>query len=121
MSYKYLTIALLHWLGRQRLWCTIYQKLIGYYYRYIAEFTSRDESVESASKSADAYKIVNFFTNGLELTHPIRLYLMLNFSIFYYLTAKYPSKTRFIAQLALDEARKELHKVKGSIAMIMQG
>ncbi len=53
--------------------------------RYLAEFQSGDFRKESSAKALEAYtsasKIANEF---LPPTHPIRLGLALNFSVFYY-------------------------------------
>merc|ERR1712066_117369 len=56
-----------------------YQKMKGDYYRYIAEFT------EGTDKNAAA-------ENGLQVTHPIRLGLALNYSVFQYEVLQNPDE-----------------------------
>lgn len=57
----------------------------GDYYRYIAEYTTKDNK-DSVGKSAlEAYQAAEDIANkDLETTDPIRLGLALNFSVFYY-------------------------------------
>merc|ERR1712060_43640 len=62
-----------------------YQKMKADYYRYIAEFTA-DEAKKKASENArlayeEASKVA---ANDLAVTHPIRLGLALNYSVFQY-------------------------------------
>ncbi|GMP94879.1 hypothetical protein CsSME_00044153 [Camellia sinensis var. sinensis] len=52
-----------------------YLKMKGDYHRYLAEFKVGDERKEAAEDTMNAYKAP---------THPIRLGLALNFSVFYY-------------------------------------
>ena len=55
------------------------------YYRYIAEFRSGDEKSKAAEEArkayADAAKVAK---DDLAVTHPIRLGLALNYSVFMY-------------------------------------
>lgn len=57
----------------------------GDYHRYQAEFASGDEKKEAAENSLKAYKSASDIAlEQLAPTHPIRLGLALNFSVFYY-------------------------------------
>lgn len=57
----------------------------GDYYRYLAEFATGDERKDAADESLMAYKVAsNIAVKDLTSTHPIRLGLALNFSVFYY-------------------------------------
>ncbi|CAI0557960.1 unnamed protein product [Linum tenue] len=57
----------------------------GDYYRYLAEFKSSDERKEVADQSMKAYQAASTAAEAdLPPTHPIRLGLALNYSVFYY-------------------------------------
>ncbi|KAJ7740879.1 14-3-3 protein [Mycena olivaceomarginata] len=62
-----------------------YHKMMGDYHRYLAEFATGDKRKDSADKSLEAYKAASdVAVTELPPTHPIRLGLALNFSVFYY-------------------------------------
>lgn len=57
----------------------------GDYHRYKAEFATGNDRKEAAENSLVAYKAANDIAlTELPSTHPIRLGLALNFSVFYY-------------------------------------
>merc|ERR1712173_94279 len=62
-----------------------YQKMKADYYRYIAEFTDGDAKSKAAENARlayeDAHKVAE---KDLAVTHPIRLGLALNYSVFQY-------------------------------------
>ncbi len=71
-----------------------YYKMKGDYHRYLSEFQSSDARKESSGKALDAYQHATEWSHrDLPPTHPIRLGLALNFSVFYY--GMYTSKTDF--------------------------
>ncbi|KAJ2512737.1 14-3-3-like protein GF14 mu [Coemansia sp. RSA 1939] len=86
-----------------------YFKMEGDYYRYLAEFLQTSDR-ENASKSAEeAYnEATKIATEKLPSTHPIRLGLALNFSVFYYEIANSPEKACKLAKNAFDDAISEL-------------
>ncbi|KAL3619690.1 14-3-3 protein 7 [Castilleja foliolosa] len=59
-----------------------YYKMKGDYFRYVAEFKSGYDRKESSDQSLKAYEAPA--ATDLAPTHPIRLGLALNFSVFYY-------------------------------------
>jgi len=86
-----------------------YKKMKGDYYRYLAEFQSGEDRQKSADASLDAYKTASEVANGgLAPTHPIRLGLALNFSVFYYEILNSPDRACHLAKQAFDDAIAEL-------------
>ena len=77
----------------------------GDYHRYLAEFALGDKRKESADKSLEAYKAATeVATTELAPTHPIRLGLALNFSVFYYEILNSPDQACHLAKQAFDDA-----------------
>lgn len=86
-----------------------YYKMKGDYYRYLAEFATGNCRKEAAEQSLVAYKAASDQANGdLAPTHPIRLGLALNFSVFYYEILNSPDRACRLAKAAFDEAIAEL-------------
>ncbi|CAI0444808.1 unnamed protein product [Linum tenue] len=80
-----------------------FYKMKGDYYRYLAEFKAGDERKEVADQSMKAYQEAD-----LPPTHPIRLGLALNYSVFYYEILNSPERACHLAKQAFDEAIHEL-------------
>jgi hypothetical protein len=77
----------------------------GDYHRYLAEFAIGDKRKESADKSLEAYKnATEVAQTDLAPTHPIRLGLALNFSVFYYEILNSPDQACHLAKQAFDDA-----------------
>ncbi|WVZ91931.1 hypothetical protein U9M48_038042 [Paspalum notatum var. saurae] len=86
-----------------------YLKMKGDYHRYLAEFKTGSERKESAESTMVAYKAAQDIALAeLSPTHPIRLGLALNFSVFYYEILNSPDKACNLAKQAFDEAISEL-------------
>jgi len=86
-----------------------YHKMKGDYHRYLAEFAVGDKRKESADKSLEAYKAATEVAQkSLAPTHPIRLGLALNFSVFYYEILNSPDQACQLAKQAFDDAIAEL-------------
>eukprot|EP00794_Sanderia_malayensis_P014368 gene14368-15866_t len=86
-----------------------YKKMKGDYHRYQAEFSLGDEKKSAAEASLIAYKNANDIAmEKLNPTHPIRLGLALNFSVFYYEILNSPERACRLAKDAFDEAIAEL-------------
>ena len=61
-----------------------YKKMRGDYYRYLCEFTSGEVRKQVIQDAQDGYKDAVSESEKLKSTHPIRLGLALNYSVFYY-------------------------------------
>jgi 14-3-3 protein epsilon len=86
-----------------------YYKMKGDYYRYLAEFATQNDRKEAAENSLIAYKAASdISTSELVPTHPIRLGLALNFSVFYYEILNSPDRACRLAKAAFDDAIAEL-------------
>jgi len=86
-----------------------YYKMKGDYHRYLSEFQKGGTRKSSASSALDSYTAASGIA-GTELppTHPIRLGLALNFSVFYYEILNSPDRACTIAKTAFDDAIAEL-------------
>merc|ERR1712000_253164 len=79
-----------------------YLKMKGDYYRYLAEVAAgedRDKIVQDSREASNA---------EMAPTHPIRLGLALNFSVFYYEITQSPEEACTLAKQAFDDAIAEL-------------
>lgn len=86
-----------------------YYKMKGDYHRYLAEFATGNDRKEAAENSLVAYKAASdIATTELPPTHPIRLGLALNFSVFYYEILNSPDRACRLAKTAFDDAIAEL-------------
>lgn len=86
-----------------------FHKMKGDYYRYLAEFKAGDDRKHAADQSLASYKAAsNTAATDLSPTHPIRLGLALNFSVFYYEILNSPEQACHLAKQAFDEAIAEL-------------
>lgn len=86
-----------------------YYKMKGDYHRYLAEFQTSDTRKTSAAAALDAYQAASTIANqDLPPTHPIRLGLALNFSVFYYEILNSPDRACHLAKQAFDDAIAEL-------------
>jgi len=86
-----------------------YFKMKGDYHRYLAEFSSGNARKEAAEQSLLAYKSASDIAlTELPPTHPIRLGLALNFSVFYYEILNSPDRACQLAKQAFDDAIAEL-------------
>ncbi|KAJ5601917.1 14-3-3 family protein ArtA [Penicillium lagena] len=82
-----------------------YHKMKGDYHRYLAEFAIGDRRKGAADASLEAYKAATEIAQtDLAPTHPIRLGLALNFSVFYYEILNSPDQACHLAKLAFDDA-----------------
>lgn len=86
-----------------------YFKMKGDYHRYVAEYATGDARKAAASDALVAYKsATDVAVVDLATTHPIRLGLALNFSVFYYEILNSPERACHLAKQAFDDAIAEL-------------
>jgi len=86
-----------------------YLKMKGDYYRYLAEVAGGEQKQEVVKKSQTAYEeAYEFAKSKMQPTHPIRLGLALNFSVFHYEILNSPEKACNVAKTAFDDAIAEL-------------
>jgi len=86
-----------------------YHKMKGDYHRYLAEFASGEKRKKAANLAHEAYKsATDVAQTELTPTHPIRLGLALNFSVFYYEILNSPDRACHLAKQAFDDAIAEL-------------
>merc|ERR1712187_506299 len=89
-----------------------YQKMKADYYQYIAEFTEGDKKTKAAESARVAYSEAQAVAEkGLPVTHPIRLGLALNFSVFQYEVLQNPDEACKMARTAFEDAIAELDNV----------
>jgi len=89
-----------------------YCKMQGDYYRYLAEIAVDPKRKEAAEQSDNAYSEATKFAENLATTHPIRLGLALNYSVFFYEIRSKPDDACKMAKKAFDEAIAELDTLK---------
>jgi len=86
-----------------------YLKMKGDYYRYLAEVATGDDRTSVLEDSQKAYQeAFEIAKSKMQPTHPIRLGLALNFSVFYYEILNSPEKACQLAKQAFDDAIAEL-------------
>merc|ERR1711962_1801087 len=86
-----------------------YLKMKGDYYRYLAEValgSSKDAVIADSQAAYEEAFLVS--KDKMQPTHPIRLGLALNFSVFYYEILNSPDKACQLAKQAFDDAIAEL-------------
>ena len=82
-----------------------YYKMKGDYHRYIAEIAVGEARQKVADSAHEAYKAATeIATAELAPTHPIRLGLALNFSVFFYEILNSPDRACQLAKEAFDDA-----------------
>ncbi|XP_076024604.1 14-3-3 protein gamma-1 [Genypterus blacodes] len=86
-----------------------YLKMKGDYYRYLAEVATGDMRSDVVESSEKSYKEAHEISKEqMQPTHPIRLGLALNYSVFYYEIQNAPEQACQLAKTAFDEAIAEL-------------
>ncbi|XP_042345753.1 14-3-3 protein beta/alpha-B-like [Plectropomus leopardus] len=86
-----------------------YLKMKGDYYRYLAEVACGEDKTNIIESSRDAYQSAfDISKEEMQSTHPIRLGLALNFSVFFYEILNSPEQACQLAKSAFDDAIAEL-------------
>ena len=89
-----------------------YHKMKGDYYRYVCEFATGALKDTNSQKALASYQeAYNVGSNELPPTHPTRLGLALNFSVFYYEIMQNQQKACEMAKQAFDDAIPELDNI----------
>merc|ERR1711957_986392 len=89
-----------------------YQKMKADYYRYIAEFSTGDAKTKAGENAKVAYEeAMKVAEADLAVTHPIRLGLILNYSVFQYEVLSNPEEACKMARTAFEDAIAELDNV----------
>ncbi|CAG9311316.1 unnamed protein product [Blepharisma stoltei] len=89
-----------------------YLKMKGDYYRYMAELEQAAAQSQTAIRAGESYQAaLDIAKNELPPTHPTRLGLALNFSVFNYEIKKENDKACEMAKAAFDEAIPELDNI----------
>ncbi|XP_071774365.1 tyrosine 3-monooxygenase/tryptophan 5-monooxygenase activation protein, theta polypeptide a [Centroberyx gerrardi] len=94
-----------------------YLKMKGDYHRYLAEVASGDDRDKTVAKAQEAYELAYqkaSESGDMKPTHPIRLGLALNFSVFYYEIAGNSEKACQLAKQAFDDSIAELDTLNES-------
>jgi len=89
-----------------------YLKMKGDYFRYLVEVTTGEKRDGLAKSSQEAYSAATEEANDLPSTHPIKLGLALNFSVFHYEIMNDGNLACELAKKAFDDAIAELDHLK---------
>merc|ERR1712232_320855 len=90
-----------------------YQKMKADYYRYIAEYKDGADKTNAAESARLAYEEASKVAEkDLAVTHPIRLGLALNYSVFQYEVLSNPEEACKMARTAFEDAIAELDNVQ---------
>lgn len=88
-----------------------YQKLIGDYYRYIAENIDNEKRSSYSDKSLLAYNEAREHAKNLKAIDPVRLGLALNLSVFYYEIINNQETGCQIAKETLESVKKDIEEL----------
>lgn len=89
-----------------------YLKMKGDYYRYLVEVTTGEKRDSLSKQAHEAYSNASEEAKDLPNTHPIKLGLALNFSVFHYEIMNDGTLACDLAKKAFDDAIAELDNLK---------
>ena len=88
----------------------------GDYFRYVAEYVTDDAHKAAGEKASDAYsKATEIANEKLKTTHPIRLGLALNYSVFFYEIRNNPVEACKLAKEAFDNAIGDIEELEEDV------
>nr|XP_026696725.1 14-3-3 protein gamma-like [Ciona intestinalis] len=94
---------------------TFYMKMKGDYFRYVAEVLKDEKKTAFGEKANASYsEAYDLCKSEMPASHPIRLGLALNYSVFYYEILSDSKQALLIAQTAFDEAVKNMDDLPSS-------
>merc|ERR1712091_755881 len=88
---------------------TFYLKMMGDYYRYMAEFSDGQSKVDAANNASSAYEAGLAEASAMGACNPVRLGLALNYSVFLHEVQKDTEKAKVTATTALEFAKQEIN------------
>ena len=88
-----------------------FQKMVGDYYRYVAESAQGDKLDVVKKGALEAYQNASQLSKGLNACNPIRLGLALNFSVFYYEVMNDHKKACELGEMALTDSLEKIDDV----------
>ena len=89
-----------------------YLKMKGDYYRYFAECVTGDKNKKAGEQGQEAYKKATEKAAELPTTHPSRLGLALNYSVFHYEILNKPEEACKLAKAAFDAGIGDLESLE---------
>ncbi len=89
-----------------------YLKMKGDYFRYLAECVTGDKNKKAGEHGHEAYKKASEKAEALPTTHPSRLGLALNYSVFFYEILNSPEQACKLAKTAFDSAIGDLEHLE---------
>ena len=88
-----------------------FQKMIGDYYRYVAECADASKIEMVKNGALENYQLAQTSSESLNACNPIRLGLALNFSVFHYEVMNDHKKACELGEAALSEALEKIDDV----------
>ena len=89
-----------------------YLKMRGDYFRYLSEFETDEKKSENIDNALNSYKEATDLAEKLPTTHPTKLGLALNYSVFYYEILNDKQTAFKIASEIFDVANNQLEKTE---------
>ena len=101
-----------------------FYKMKADYFRYMSEVSTGDKLEQIKASALQIYEQANSAADKLSISHPIRLGLALNYSVFHFEIMEQPKKACELAKAVFDQAINEIDDVDESqykdSAMILQ-
>lgn len=88
-----------------------FYKMIGDYYRYVAECANLNDVEKVKNGALENYKLAQSTSESLNACNPIRLGLALNFSVFYYEVMNNHKEACTLGESALSDALEKIDDV----------